>query len=83
MKTAVISEKGQVTIPKPLRKRMGLTAGTVLRFEEEDGRLVASRVVPIDPVRVLFGLGDIQGLSTDEYLEQSRGPAWSADLDPE
>ena len=40
-----VSEKGQVTIPKMLRARLGLTAGTVLVFEERQGTLVASRAV--------------------------------------
>ena len=44
MNRAVVSEKGQVTIPKPLRRSLGLAPGTVLAFEEREGRLVASRV---------------------------------------
>lgn len=35
---AVISEKGQVTIPKPLRDRLGLRPGHILDFTEEPGR---------------------------------------------
>ena len=41
MKTT-ISKKGQVTIPKPLRDRLGLLPGQVLDFEEEKGRLVGT-----------------------------------------
>jgi AbrB family looped-hinge helix DNA binding protein len=40
---SVVSEKGQVTIPKALRERLGIKAGEVLEFSEEQGRLVAAR----------------------------------------
>jgi len=43
---SVLSEKGQVTIPKRLREELGLVPGTVLNFSEENGRLVARRIVP-------------------------------------
>jgi AbrB family looped-hinge helix DNA binding protein len=44
MKTrAIVSEKGQVTIPKGLRAKLGLVAGTVLSFEERQGKLVSAR----------------------------------------
>ena len=45
MKTT-ISEKGQVTIPKPLRVRLGLFSGQVLEVKEESGRLVMAKSVP-------------------------------------
>src|SRR5450759_5210080 len=34
---ATVSEKGQVTIPKRLRERLGIRAGQMLDFEEPDG----------------------------------------------
>lgn len=37
---AIVSEKGQVTIPKELRLRLGITAGQVLDFREECGQLI-------------------------------------------
>ena len=37
----MVSEKGPVTIPKPLRDSLGLAPGTELDFEERDGTLVA------------------------------------------
>ena len=42
MKTTV-SEKGQITIPKALRDKLGLTPGTVLEFEAAGGQLVARK----------------------------------------
>ena len=40
---AKISAKGWVVIPATLRRRHGLMPGTVVRFEEVDGKLVISR----------------------------------------
>ena len=82
MKTsAIVSEKGQVTIPKMLRARLGLTAGTVLVFEERQGTLVASRAVAEDPIRRLVGLGERRGVDVDRWLAASRGQAWSKERD--
>ncbi len=69
-----ISSKGQVTIPKPLRDRLGLTVGVVLEFREEQGRLVARKVPPDDPVAAVYGvLAD--GRRSDDVLTALRGPA--------
>lgn len=71
---SVVSEKGQVTIPKPLRDRLGIRPGEVLDFEEEAGRLVARKVTPQDPVDAVYGILDL-GVTTDEFIERIRGPA--------
>lgn len=73
MKT-VVSEKGQVTIPKALRDRLGIRPGAVLDFEEERGRLVARKVTLRDPTDELYGVLKL-GRSTDEIIEELRGPA--------
>ncbi len=46
---SVVSEKGQVTIPKRLRDRLGIRPGQVLDFDEEAGRLVARKGAVADP----------------------------------
>jgi AbrB family looped-hinge helix DNA binding protein len=81
--TATVSEKGQVTIPKRLRVKLGLTAGTVLEFEERRGELVATRAVVEDPIRGLVGLGERRGVDVDRWLAAARGPAWSKEVDRE
>ena len=77
---ATVSERGQVTIPKPLRDRLGIRPGEVLRFTEERGKLVARKAMPADPVERVYGIlagADAmpEGGGTDEYLEIVRGPA--------
>ena len=70
---AKVAERGQVTIPKALRKRLGLTPGTILDFEADDGKLVAVKVQPRGPVDAVFGtLG--QGRSTDDLMSDLRDP---------
>jgi len=77
--TVVVSEKGQVTIPKALRRALGITSGTRLRFEEQGGRLLATRVVTRDPFEAMVGLG--RGRDTDSVLAALRGPGRSRKTD--
>ncbi len=69
---AIVSEKGQVTIPKPLRARLGLNPGVVLEFEAEAGRLVARKAQITDPVDAAWGVLKL-GEPVDRYLERTRG----------
>jgi antitoxin PrlF len=71
MKTVVL-EKGQVTIPKPLRDRLGLVPGQVLDFQESAGRLVAAKLPPQDPVSGVYGILRL-GQGTDAALRHLRG----------
>ena len=71
---AIVSEKGQVTIPKPCRDRLGLRAGTVLDFEAHDGQLVAVKRHTADVFRKWRGRGKLPaGLNVDDYLAKARG----------
>ncbi len=71
MKTT-ISEKGQVTIPKPLRDRLGLLPGQVLDFREEQGKLVATKAQTADPVGAVFGILQTKQ-TTDKAMAALRG----------
>ncbi|WP_219417451.1 AbrB/MazE/SpoVT family DNA-binding domain-containing protein [Pseudonocardia nigra] len=70
---AVVSEKGQVTIPKQVRDRLGIEPGQELDFTDEDGRLVARKVQDRNPLDAVYGLLDLRG-GTDAYLDDLRGP---------
>ena len=74
MKTTV-SEKGQITIPKRLRDRLGLPPGTVLDFEESDGRLVGRKLVPADHLDELVGILPLPPGGTDAMIRELRGPS--------
>ena len=74
MKVVKVTAKGQVTIPKPLRERLGIKAGTVLEFREENGCLLVTKVVSADPVSSVYGA--LRGVgTTDELLDDLRGEA--------
>lgn len=71
---AVLSQKGQVTIPKPCRDKLGLRPGTVLEFEAVGGELIARKTQPEDVFRKWRGKGTVPGdLTVDQYLNRTRG----------
>jgi AbrB family looped-hinge helix DNA binding protein len=71
---ATVSEKGQVTIPKALRDRLGIRPGQVLDFGEEGGRLVARKADDRDPVDALYGVLELPA-RPDALIDELRGPA--------
>lgn len=52
---AIVAERGQVTIPKALRRRLGIVPKTVLDFHEENGRLIVVKAAGGDPVSRVMG----------------------------
>jgi AbrB family looped-hinge helix DNA binding protein len=83
--TTVVSEKGQVTLPKPLRDRLGLRPGTVIQFTVVGGKLIGEKAIIEDPTSKWRGRGRLpRGLSVDDYIkglkiiDPSRGPTPSA-----
>lgn len=71
-----ITSKGQVTVPKRLRDRLGLAPGSAIEFElSEDGRVFLTKAVeatPKSPLEALRGCAG-PGLSTDEIMALTRG----------
>jgi antitoxin PrlF len=74
MSTSRVSEKGQVTIPKPMRERLGIRPGEVVVFREEPGRLVIEKALKRDALDELYGVLDL-GRTTDEFVRELRGEA--------
>jgi len=71
---AIVSEKGQVTIPKAIRDRLGIRPGQVLDFAADKGQLVATKTVPEDPVEAVYGVLHLRR-PTDELVRTLRGKA--------
>lgn len=69
---ARIAERGQVTIPKQLRKMLGLKPGTVLEFGEERGRLIAIKSEGTDPISEVYGCLGKQ-IDADAVIAELRG----------
>ncbi len=69
---ATIAERGQVTIPKALRKKLGMQPGMVLDFHDENGRLVAVKAVAADPIAQMYGMLKL-GKRTGALMRELRG----------
>jgi AbrB family looped-hinge helix DNA binding protein len=67
-----VGERGQVTIPKTLRDRLGIGPGTQLIFEAEGGRLVAVKADSGDRLDALYGRSG-RGRRADEVVKELRG----------
>ncbi len=79
-----VTSKGQVTIPKHIRRRQGIRVGSEVEFAEKGGNVVVTKVVSrkrgakggdeefaayLDRVT---GIVDI-GMTTDEFMQLLRG----------
>ena len=85
-----VNEKGQVTIPKHIRERLGIGPGSEVEFVEEaddvklrradhrEGETRGERLVRL--LREAGQSSDLEGLTTDEIMEMTRGPF--DDVDP-
>jgi AbrB family looped-hinge helix DNA binding protein len=78
-----VTEKGQVTIPKDIRDRLGIVAGSEVDFvaDPAGARLVVvannqpSEAIDFEAwLRSVAGTFDTGGMTTDEYMEWLRGP---------
>jgi len=71
-----VTTKGQVTIPKPIRDRLGIVPGDAVTFElAPDGRIVLVKAGgrrPVSRFEALRGRAG-PGLSTDEIMALTRG----------
>lgn len=68
-----ISERGQITIPKALRKQYGLYSDVDVEFVlEKDGLKLRKLSLKQHPVEEIYGILNMPSL-TDEYLEKIRG----------
>lgn len=74
---AVVAERGQVTIPKVIRDKLGIRPGVVLNFELRDNTIIVSKDLTSDPIASIYGClkGATGYASTDEYLKEIRGAA--------
>lgn len=85
-----VTEKGQVTIPKPVRDRLGIQPGSEVEFVERDSMVVLEKRNSADPresktfeewVASVAGTIDTMGMDGKEYVDWLRGPREDLDLD--
>ena len=70
---AVVSEKGQVTIPQKIREELGLKPGQLLEFEAREGELVAKKIASGAGLDEVVGILQAKIKDTDSYLDELRG----------
>jgi AbrB family looped-hinge helix DNA binding protein len=68
-----VSEKGQITVPKQLRERLGIRPGDELEVVDEGGKIVLTKAATDDPVAAVYGILGTN-LDTDAIIEELRGP---------
>ncbi len=73
-----ISERGQITIPKHLRDRFGMTHNVEVEISPtKQGLLIQKRAAALHPVDRVAGILDGVDLGADfdidEYIEEIRG----------
>ena len=85
MASTTVTSKGQVTIPKAVRDRMGLRAGDKVEFVEKDGEFVLCKDIEESPFDKWMGfLKHLEGRTTDEIMDELRGPPlWEETLLPD
>ena len=78
-----VAERGQITLPKAVRDALGLSKGSVLKVELDNGRIVLRKSVDdaISRARGRFKLD--QGFAnTDDAMRAIRGRAPGDPLEP-
>jgi AbrB family looped-hinge helix DNA binding protein len=86
-----LTEKSQVTIPKPIRDKLGIGPGSEVEFVDRGDAVVLMRKPPAETaderrrrldahLHAMAGTLDFGGLTTDEAMNDLRGTR--DDLDP-
>ena len=71
---AKVTSKGQVTIPKKVRERLGVQPGEDVGFEEEDGVVYIKKAVTKSPFDRWVGkLKHLKGQRSDDLVREIRG----------
>ena len=74
MITARVTSKGQITLPKKIREKLGVRPGEDVGFEERDNHLVISKVVSKSPFDKWVGtLKHLKGQRSDDLVRKARG----------
>ena len=69
---ATVAERGQITLPKEARDKLGLSPGTQLEVEIKNGQLLLRKKVSLQMSKWV-GKFSTNERSTDEVMEQLRG----------
>jgi AbrB family looped-hinge helix DNA binding protein len=74
MTVAKVTSKGQITVPKHVRTKLGLATGDELEFVEEDGCFVIRKRLQHSPFDCYVGyLKKLRGKEPDALVKELRG----------
>lgn len=74
MIVAKVTSKGQITIPKKVRDRLGVHPGEDVGFEEKEGVVVITKAVTKSPFDKWVGkLAKLEGQKSDDLVKELRG----------
>ena len=74
MARARVTSKGQITIPKEVRERLGLRPGDEVEFVEDADGMRLQKEVAESPFGQYRGyLEKLRGCDPDEFVEEMRG----------
>ena len=69
-----ITSKGQVTIPKKVREKLGVHPGEEVGFDEKEGLVFIRKAVTESPFDKWMGkLKHLKGQRSDDLVKESRG----------
>lgn len=70
-----VTIKGQITVPKILRKKFGIHPGVEVEMTEKNGEIVLNKTGSRNPVDRVYGIlkGKTPLKSTDQFIEKIRG----------
>ena len=76
MIVAKITSKGQVTIPKKVREKLGVHPGEEVGFDEKEGMVFIRKAVTESPFDKWVGrLKHLKGQRSDDLVREGRGHA--------
>jgi len=74
MIVAKVTSKGQVTIPKKVREKLGVHPGEDVGFEEKNGLIYIQKTVKRSPFDKWVGrLKQLEGRQSDDLVKELRG----------
>ena len=70
-----VTQKGQVTIPRPIRSMLGINTGDEVVFELETNKIVLKKKMTVDRnfEKYVGFLSHLKGKRSDEIVEKLRG----------
>jgi len=74
MVTAKVTSKGQITIPKEIREKLGISPGEEIGFVERRGVFFIRKPMKRSPFEKWMGrLTDLKGSESDKIINNLRG----------